>query len=136
MREWIVPTIGTLVLWGLWSFMPRLITQYLEPKSAIIYQALGSVVTTAVILCLLRFRLETHPRGIVLALVTGIVGCLGSVTYLVAMSKSQVSAVVGITALYPALSVLLAVIVLKEPLTFRQGADIVLALIAMVLIAV
>ena len=135
MREWIIPAVGTFVFWGLWGFIPRLTIKYVNPRSAIIYEVIGGILIAIPVLCSLRFRLDTHPWGIILALVTGVVGFLGAITYLVAVSKGQVSVVVSFTALYPALSILLAMTILNEPITLKQGLGILLALIAMILIS-
>jgi transporter family protein len=134
-REWIVPALGTFIFWGLWGFIPKLTTKYVNPMSAIVYEAIGGILIAVLALCLLRFHPDTHSGGIVLAVAAGVVGFLGAITYLIAVSKGQISLVVSFTALYPALSILLAVIVLNEPITLKQGLGILLALIAMLLVA-
>ena len=43
MKEWILPTVGTFICWGLWSFIPKITTKYIDPKSAIVYEVIGGI---------------------------------------------------------------------------------------------
>jgi len=126
MKEWVFPALGTFIFWGLWGFIPKITTKYISPKSAIVY---------IMVLYSLNFRPEINPKGFAMAITTGVFGFLGALCYLLAVSKGPVSLVVTLTALYPGLSILLAVIILNEPITLKQGVGILLALGAMLLIA-
>lgn len=135
MKEWIFPALGTFIFWGFWGFIPKLTTKYISPKSAIIYEVLGGSLVAIIVLYSLNFKPEMNPKGFALAITTGLFGFLGALCYLLAVSKGPVSLVVTLTALYPVLSILLAVIILNEPITLKQGVGILLALGAMLLIA-
>lgn len=135
MKTWLVPVLGTFVFWGLWGFLPKITTRTISPMSAMVFEAVGGVLVAAVAILSGGFRLELTRQGVFLALLTGIFGILGAWTYLQAVSTGKVSLVVSFTALYPILSILLAVLFLGETLSIRQGAGIFLALLAMVLIA-
>jgi transporter family protein len=134
-KDWLLPTFGALFLWGLWGFIPKLTTRYLDPKSAIVYEVMGGVLLAIAMLFVLNFRLTVHPTGIPLALSTGMLGFLGAFCFLSAVSKGPVTLVATVSALYPVVSVLLAVFWLQESVSFRQAIGIVLALLAMVLVA-
>ena len=134
-QTWLTPTFGALMLWGLWSFIPKITTQYIGPKSAIIYEVFGAILIAAVVLFSLNFRLDTHPKGIALAITTGMLGFLGALFFLMAVSKGPLTLVAAFSALYPVVSILLAISFLHEALTVRQGVGIFLAILAMVLVA-
>ena len=136
MQTWITPTFGALILWGLWSFIPKITMQYISPKSAIVYEVLGAMVIAAIVFFSLNFQLESHPRGMALAITTGMLGFLGALFFLMAVSKGPVTLVATLSALYPVVSILLAIFVLHESLTVRQGVGVFLAILAMVLVAV
>ncbi|MFH1242723.1 MAG: EamA family transporter [Pseudomonadota bacterium] len=135
MKEWILPTFGAFILWGFWGFIPKVTTRYIDPRSAIVYEVLGGILVATVVFCLLNFRLETHPKGILLAITTGVLGFLGALLFLVAVSKGPVTLVATLSALYPVISITLAVFLLNETVTLKQGVGIVFALIAMILVA-
>ena len=121
--------------WGLWSFIPKVTTTYLEPKSAIVYEVLGGVLLAAIAVFVLKIRPDIHPQGIALAMTTGMLGFLGAFCFLVAVSKGPVTIVAILSALYPIVSIILAVLVLHETLTLRQCAGIALALVSVILVA-
>jgi transporter family protein len=60
---------------------------------------------------------------------------LGALFYLIAITRGKISTIVTLTALYPLISIALAWMVLKEPITLKEGVGMVLALIAIVLLA-
>ena len=135
MKEWILPTFGAFMCWGLWSFIPKVTTTYLEPKSAIVYEVLGGVLLAAIAVFVLKIRPDIHPQGIALAMTTGMLGFLGAFCFLVAVSKGPVTIVATLSALYPIVSITLAVLLLHETLTLRQCAGIALALLSVILVA-
>ncbi|MBD2327707.1 DMT family transporter [Alkalinema sp. FACHB-956] len=132
--SWMLPTLGAMLCWGLWGFIPKLTTQYLSPKSAILYEVLGAVLFASLLVILFQVRPQVHPIGIPLALSTGMLGFLGAFCFLNAVTSGPVTLVATISALYPIVSVLLAVTFLREPLSLRQGIGIALGLVAMLLI--
>ena len=83
----------------------------------------------------LRLRISAQPVGVSLAVVTGALGALGALSYLYAITRGRVSLVVSFTALYPALTIVLAALFLHEAITPRQWAGVLLAMAAMALIA-
>ena len=136
MRAWIVPALVTFVFWGLYGFFPKLTTKYINPSSAILYGSLVGLPIAIFIFIVLRGQIESDPRGIGLAVVTGIVGIIGAFGFIVAASRGPVSLVVAFTALYPTVTILLATLFLGEVLEPRQWAGVGLALVAMLLIAI
>ncbi len=134
MKGWILPAFGAFVLWGFWSFVPKITIRYISPKSAIIYEVLGGVCVATIVLYFLNFRPDMHPKGVALAITTGLLGFLGALCFLIAVSEGPVALIVSVTALYPVISILLAMCVLKEPITVKQGVGIIFALAAMFLV--
>ncbi|MGD8552199.1 MAG: EamA family transporter [Anaerolineales bacterium] len=135
MKSWLVPVLGAFVFWGLWGFLPKITTRTISPMSAMIFEAVGGMLVAIIALLSGGYRLELTRQGVFLALLTGIFGILGAWTYLQAVSTGKVSLVVSFTALYPIMSIILAVFFLGESLSVRQGAGIFFALLSMLLIA-
>ncbi len=136
MRDWTLPTLGALILWGLWGFIPKITTKYIAPQSAIVYEVMGGILVAAIVLVLLNFRLDTHPKGIALAITTGMLGFVGALCFLTAASQGPVTLVATLSALYPVVSIALANFVLHETITIRQGVGIALALLSVILVAI
>jgi transporter family protein len=135
MKEWLLPTFGTIVFWGLWGFIPKITTKYISPKSAIIFETLGGIILGIVILISLKFKPDIHPKGVLLAVLTGLLGFAGALCFLYAALKGPISLVAVLSALSPIITVVLAMFFLNETITIKQGLGIVLGLGAVVLIA-
>jgi transporter family protein len=135
MKEWLLPTLGTITFMGLWSFVPKITTKYLNPTSATIYEAIGGLLLGLLLLLLMNSRLEVHPKGIALAIATGVIGFMGAFCFLSAMAKGSVAIVSTLSALYPVVSIFLAMVFLHETVSLRQGLGIALALLSIILVA-
>jgi len=134
MKTWLIPVCFTLVLWGIQGFIAKLTTQYIQPLSSLLFNVVGAVIVGVVVLHLLKFSPDIHPKGIFLAVIMGMVGMLGALGLLLAMRQGKVAVVTVISALYPIVSLLLAYIFLNETITPKEAVGIVFALVAMVLI--
>jgi len=136
MKTWLLPASITMICWGIWGFIPKITTRYINPLSASVYEALGSAVFGLIILFFLGFRPETHPKGVSLAFMTGLLGMLGALFYLFAMPKGKVSIIATMIALNPVITISLAYFILKEPITLKEGIGMVFALIAIIFFTV
>ena len=135
MEGWVFWTLLAMVTFGAWGFFPKLAVIYITPQSALIYQVIGGLLVGIVGLAMIKFKPETHPLGIIYALLTGITGVLGTLFYYAAASKGQISIVVSLTALYPLITILLAVIFLHETLVLKQIIGLCFAVAAILLLA-
>ncbi len=134
-KAWMWPAFAAFVMWGVWAFLPKLVVQSMSARSAIVYEALGGALVAFAVFIVLNFRIEADPRGIGLAILTGVLGVGGALAYLFALTRGPVSLIAVVTALYPVLTIVLAYFVLHEPISAKQMFGIVLAFVAMVLIA-
>jgi bacterial/archaeal transporter family protein len=132
---WLLPTLGALIFWGLWAFIPKITTGYLNPRSAIVFEVTGGIFLAVMTLISLKFRLDIHPIGIGLAFITGLLGFSGAFCFLNAVTQGPVALVATISALYPVVSVVLAMVFLHEAITVRQVVGIAIAIVAMILVA-
>ena len=135
MKEWLFPAFGAFVLWGFWSFIPKITTKYISPKSAILFEVLGGIILAVIVLISLKFKPDIHPKGVLLAISTGIIGFAGALCFLYAALKGPISLVALVSALYPIIAIVLAMFFLNETITIKQGLGIVLGLAAIVLLA-
>lgn len=134
MQGWVLPALGALIVWGFWGFIPKLTTHYLSPRSAVVYEVLGGLLLALIVLASSKFQLDFHPQGSVYAIITGMLGLLGAFCFLLAVSKGPVTLVATLSALYPVVSILLAIFILQESVTFKQWVGIAMAVLAMILV--
>ena len=135
-KDWVVLSALALLFWGFWAFLPKLALQTIDQQSVLILQTIGTVIGSLVVLVSIRFRPQWHPKGALYALLTGLTGIVGFLFYLTALRKGKAPVVITMTSLYPVLSLLLAFLVLKEPVSKTQIAGFVLAVAAIVLFSI
>jgi bacterial/archaeal transporter family protein len=134
MPRWIAWTLLTLVSWGIWAILFRLIDEQLSPAHSQALSTLG-VLPVLVSLALVRDSPSAghHWRGVGLAFGSGIVSCLGNIACYEALNHAKAATIIPLTALYPVVTVLLAVPLLKERLNLWQWIGIALSLSAIYL---
>lgn len=125
------------MLYGLWGFFPKLASQKgIAPGGILVYEAIGTVFVALIVLAVVGFRPDFNGKGFSFALIAGTAGALGSLFFLMALSRGRTSVVVTMTALYPVVVIILSYFVLREPLTLKQGMGMILALAAVVLFSI
>jgi len=135
MASWFFNSLVALVCFGFWAFLPKIAVRYISPKSAVIYEVLGVFTAGCFFFLATGRNIDTDVRGILPAVLTGVVGTIGFLCFLYALTAGSVSVVATLTALYPAITILLAVVFLKESITFRQVAGMGLAIFSVILLS-
>jgi len=130
MKDWLGNALAALLCWGLWAFFPKLSLRYITPASSVFYEAVGVIFTGMAVVWLLGPRLEGNFQGAMYALLTGVFGTIGLYFFFTAVKTGPISVISSLTAMYPVVTVILAVLVLHESIKPRQVAGIVLALVA------
>ncbi len=136
MKEWVLYSALALLIWGLWAFLPKMALSCLEPKTAFMFEVIGGAITGLFAFLILRPQLGgAEIRGIIPALLTGMMGYLGLLCFMYAIREGKICVVAPLTALYPVVTLALAMIFLKERINIVQFAGIILALVSVVLIS-
>jgi bacterial/archaeal transporter family protein len=136
MARWVGWTLATIVAWGIWAILSKLLSD--EIKSPAQAQVLSTIGIVPVVLALWMMNdspaAGSRRRGILIALGSGIVSCLGNIAYFDVFSRgAKTATVIATTNLYPAVTVLLAIPLLKERLNRWQAVGIGLSLLAIYL---
>jgi len=127
MVRWLFWTLVTVFSWGLWAILSKLLAeQVVSPAQCQAVSTLGVVPVLVMLWALPEPPTDGHRvRGVLLGLASGVVSCLGNIAYFDIFSRgTKASAVVPVTALYPVVTVLLAIPILKERLNTVQMAGI------------
>ncbi len=128
--EWLGNALAALLCWGLWAFFPKLALRSIAPATSVFYEAVGVMLTSIAVVWLLGPRLAGGFQGIMYALLTGIFGTIGLYFFFSAVKTGPLSVISSLTAMYPVVTVFLAVVVLHESINLRQIVGIILAVIA------
>lgn len=121
-----------IILWGTWGFLYK----YGVVKAGLLSTLLATsifytVFNVLVITYLYRKGTSLPVESTTLVLMAGTAtGVTASILFLYALQKYPGSVVIPMTALYPAVSVVLAILILKEDIKAVNAAGIALAIIA------
>lgn len=126
-----------IILWGFWGFLYKYGVTRLGLLSTLLATSIFySVLNVLVIIFLYRRGVTLPMEGTTAILLTGTAaGVAASILFLYALTKYPGSVVIPLTALYPAVSVVLAILILKEDITKVKVVGIVLAMFAGFLLA-
>ncbi len=126
----------TFVGWGLGTFFGKLATNKIGEKAIfwdILAYALG-----VIIYCFVAFKsselFNVEKSGMIWGILAGLFGAVGLVGFYILLAKNEASIVIPMTALYPALAVVLGIIVLHEGVTLTKVIGIILSLCAIYLL--
>jgi transporter family protein len=135
MPKWLFYTLLTVLCWGIFGLTSKAATNAMAPM---LNQVLFTVGLTPLVLILLRSKQlssgTNKVRGAFLGFATGILGGVGNISFFEAFSHGgKASTVVTVTGLYPLVTIVVGLSVLKERLNRTQAAGIVLAIVAIYL---
>ncbi len=130
MTDWLGNALAALLCWGLWAFFPKLALRSISPATSVFYEAVGVMLTSTAVVWLLGPRLESGFQGIMYAILTGVFGTIGLYFFFTAVKTGPLSVISSLTAMYPVVTVVLAVVILHESVNTRQIIGIILAVVA------
>jgi len=134
MERWFLLGVLAVVLFGVGSFLGKLASNTDISPRVYFFEAIGTftVFTTFFLLkkseILNGFSINYYAIGM------GLSWGIGTVLFIFALENSKISLITTLTALYPAVTIILAYIFLAERLEIRELVGVVLAIAAIFLI--
>ena len=137
--KWLLYSLLCLVLWGFWGFLLKLAYRGLDWKTVYFVSTVASfLLALAFVACsgwIKISSLSSSRTWLALAAAAGLAGGGGYILFVRALQTGKASIVLPLTALYPAITVVLAAAILGEKLSPIQIAGIVLAVIACIMLS-
>jgi len=136
MPAWLIYSIICIVLWGIWGLLLKISYKEMEWSDVYFLSTLASFTLSLTIYMLVGSKnLQINPLPYI-PLLAGLFGGLGYVFFIKALESGNASIIIPLTAIYPALTTVLAVIFLGERISIYQLVGILLALTAIVLLSI
>lgn len=134
MPAWLFHAVLTVLLFGGWGFVSRKLGDALTAEQALVISTLGLLPVLAWLGARGSYVSARRGRGIAVAVAAGLLTGFGNLSlYQLLRSGEKAATLVPLTALYPLVTVLLAVLLLRERLNLWQCAGVVLATAAIYL---
>lgn len=137
MHIWMIFAFAALVLWGVTGVTQKLSTNRISSERSFLWFCWAMVALSIIVLVLARPHWKLGAVVVACSIAGGILNGLGAWTSFCALeSGGKASIVISLIALYPLLTIVLAVALLGERLTWMQSAGAVLAIAAAILLSV
>ncbi len=133
-ERWIITAVLAALCWGAWGFLAKLASK------GLCWEALTFMSWVGVAFVMIPFALFEKPNvslgmPLYLALISGAASGVATIFFYLALSRGEASIVVPLTAMYPAVTVVLSLLFLNEKLTLTQTIGVGLAVLAAILLS-
>jgi transporter family protein len=132
--RWLWYSLSCALCWAGWTLLSKLGSREIPAVTMQFLFTIGTLPVCVFFLVARRFRLEKSAKGISYAVLMGVLAGLGGLTLFAAYrTEGNTSLITAVTALYPMVTVVLALTVLREKLRRIQIVGLVFACIAIVI---
>jgi len=135
-KTWLIHAMLTTVLWGVWGALIEIPEKAGFPATlGYAAWALTMIPVALIALKIIKWKLDTDKRSVLLGISAGLLGCGGQLILFQCLGIGPAYIVFPIISLYPVVTIILSVLILKEKASRRSWIGIILALIAIILLA-
>jgi transporter family protein len=132
--KWFWYSAFCVICWGVWALLQKLGSLEVPAATIQFLFTFGALPIALALLAVRRFKLEKSLVGIACAVLMGVLAGVGNAALSVAYRSGGNTAVItAATAMYPLISVVLGVLVLREKLTTRHLLGLCFAGVAFLL---
>lgn len=130
-RTWLSYAIITTIFWGVWGALIEVPQKAgFPPTLGYIVWALTMIPCALVALYIIDWKIETDRRSIFLGSAVGLLGAGGQLLLFQALKEGPAYIIFPFISLYPTLTIILSVLILKEKTSFLKWIGIATALVA------
>jgi bacterial/archaeal transporter family protein len=132
--RWFWYSLACALCWAGWTLLSKLGSREIPAETMQFLFTIGTLPVCMFFLVARRFRFEKSAKGISYAVLMGVLAGVGGLTLFAAYhTGGNTSLITAVTALYPMVTVVLALTVLREKLRKVQIVGLVFACVAIVI---
>lgn len=132
--RWFWYSMICVLCWGAWALMSKLGSREIPPDTMQFLFTVGTVPVGLALFITRRGKLEKSSRGIAYGVLNGILSGIGGLTLFAAYhTNGNTTLITATAALYPMITVVLAITVLRERFRAIQALGMLFAAIAIVI---
>jgi transporter family protein len=132
--RWFWYSVLCILSWGGWALLSKLGSREIPPDTMQFLFTVGAVPVGLAVLAGRRFKLEKSPKGISYAVLNGVLSGIGGLTLFAAYhTNGNTALITSASALYPMVTVILAVLILRERIRPIQMVGLGFAAVAIVI---
>jgi bacterial/archaeal transporter family protein len=132
--RWFYYSLLALFCWGAFALFAKFGSREIPPETMQFLFTIGSVPVCLGLLIARRFRLEKSGKGISYGVLNGVLSAVGGLALFAAYhTNGNTSVITASSSLYPVITVLLAITILREQFGVIQAAGLGFAALAIVI---
>jgi uncharacterized membrane protein len=132
--KWLYYSILCVFFWGAWVLCSKLGSNDIPASTMQFLFTFGFIPVALLVLVLKPVKFEKSVKGIAYSLGNGVLAGIGGLALFAAYrSGGNTSVITAATALYPLITVVLAILVLRERLTWLQVVGLGFAVAAIII---
>lgn len=135
MERWYILALFSILLFALGSFFGKMASLKDIPYRVYFFEGIGTLTIFTTLFLIKKEEILTGFTLNIPALLMGLSWGLGTVLFIIVLNHAKLSVIVPLTALYPAVTVILAFLFLGEHLGTREIAGVCMAIVAGALLA-
>lgn len=136
MPKWLAYSLLCLFWWGVFGFLAKLGADRISARHMQVLFTVGMIPLVILAFFRSRRRIDTDRLGVLYGVLNGVFAGLGGLAYFAAMGTGKASIVGPVTSLFPLLTVVLAVSLLKERMNRVQMFGVGLALLSISILSI
>jgi bacterial/archaeal transporter family protein len=124
------------VAWAFWGVLSKLsVNREISPGLLAFLSSCASFTVITLAYVWQRLSLATTPTGLLFALLSGVCGAVGMLCFAQAIKLGNAAIIVTLTATYPAFTVLLSLVLLREQISLLNAVGVLLVMLGVILVA-
>jgi len=132
---WLVFAVLAAFCWGVWGILAKFISSDISPYVNHLLFTIGMVFTIPFVLKKCKLK-EANSKGILWGLVAGVLAIAGNIAVYQSFANGGLAAVViPVTNLYPLVTILIAIAVLKEKMHWLNAIGILIVIPAIIMLS-
>lgn len=132
--RWFWYSMACVLCWGGWALLSKLGSREIPPETMQFLFTFGAIPVCIALLVARGFKLEKSPKGISYGILNGVLSGIGGLALFAAYhTNGNTSLITTATALYPMITVVLAVLLLRERFRPIQAVGLIFAAAAIVI---
>lgn len=134
-RSWLIYSVLAALCWGVWGILAKFISSDISHYVNHLLFSIGMLFTIPFVIKKCNWK-DVNRKGIIWGLMAGLLAVIGNVAvYQSFSSGGQAAVVIPVTNLYPLVTIVIAMLVLKEKMHWLNGIGILLVVPAIIMLS-
>lgn len=134
-KIWIVYTILAALSWAAWGVLTKYISGDLSPYTYQILFTIGMLFSLPFVLYRCKSQ-KVNLKGILIGICTGILAVVGNIAVFQSLKLGgQAAVVIPLSNLYPIITILIALLIFREKLSWLNGLGVLIVLTAVIILS-